>query len=142
MNKGSAALKIKFTAESGFCPYFIYNCFKFFIQDTKTSNGEYTYSLYMKNINSEQKSFMKHEEAISFVNNIKGIRFIYTSEGRMLYSSVLHEYIIDDKKVIIRSAAQPMSGDFDNYIDCLNFAKQYVERFIILQEPEQIKLSI
>lgn len=132
-------MEIKFRAENGLCPYYIYKDTKFFIQDSKKSDG-YTYSLHLKHLKVKIEVFEDNEAAIDYINEIKGIRFLGSFSDGHLYTDISRYYSVKGNKVIIRPTDAPISGSFDSYADCLNFAKKYVADFIREQEPEQLSL--
>jgi hypothetical protein len=136
-------MEITFKAHDGLCPYFIYGDIKFFIQDRKDTGGNWTYSLYSKSLKKEEvKTFMSHKEALIYVNSIKGVRKVGEHGGKMLFSNILSDYIINDKTVSVRRSARPLSGDFNKYSECLKFAKKYVADYIKMLEPRQLELIL
>lgn len=134
-------MEINFRSENGLCPYFIYKDTKFFIRDTKEGNN-YTYSLCLKNTKDITKHFESPKEAYAYVNSKNNIRKICEHDGKTLFSNYINEYIVDGDIINIHCAARAVSGDFDKYIDCLKFAKEYVENFIKAAEPQQLELSV
>ena len=139
--RGIENMIVNFRTRDGLCPYFQYEDNIFHIQDEKIHN-EYLYSLYHKKKNSEKvKYFKSHEEAIKYANEEHKASFIYKDEYKSLYSSITANYIIDPTgKTTIRQKPRCVSKKFENYIDCLYYAKKYVENFIKEQEPQQIDI--
>lgn len=91
----------------------------------------------------EKTEEYEDEKAVrDYVNSIKGIKHVYSSMDASLYTNILSYYVIKGNKVTIRPTERQLSGSFERYIDCLEFAKKYVIDFIRLQEPEQIKIAI
>lgn len=132
-------VKIKFRAENGLCPYFIYKNLKFFIQDSKNGK-DYEYTCYVKKVDTKTIQFTSEEEANNYVKKKRNIRFIGRADEKVLYSSAFVEYVICKNKVTERAAPRPITDTFANYIDCLNEAKKKVLEYIDMLEPQQISL--
>ncbi len=134
-------MEINFRSECGLCPYFIYKDTKFFIRDTREGK-DYVYSTYLKNLKTTTEHFNSHKEACTYVNSKNNIRKICEHDGKILFTNYINEYIVNGDVVDIHCAARSVSGNFDKYIDCLNFSKEYVANFIKVAEPQQLELSI
>ena len=135
-------MEINFRAENGLSPYYIYKENKFFIQDAKGYNGNYTYSLYFKSLKVDIKEFTSDKEAFNHIHSKINIRKICHHNSKTLYSNTLSEYILDGHKVTTRSTSRPLSDSFEKYADCLEFAKKQVAIFIKIQEPEQLSFEM
>lgn len=135
-------MKIAFRSHDGLCPYFIYKGYKFYIQDSRESHGNYTYSLYLRHLKEKTEVFVDAETAIDYIKKIKNIRFVYRSSDTHFYTDTLRYYIVTGNRVKIRPTEKPLSGSFDNYADCLTFAKKYVADFIRNNEPMQLRMQI
>ncbi len=133
-------MEITFRAENGVCPRFCYDMTVFFIQDRKNSIGNWLYSLWSKEDAEEIIKFETHEEAKSYVRWLKGVKCTYNTDGKWFYTSVYFYYIVVGNVVKKRETPTPLSGDFDSYLECLNFAKKYVADYIKKQELEQISM--
>lgn len=133
-------MNVTFKAENGHCPYFEYKDKRFYIKDSKNYKKEWVYSLYFKKIDKlawiefgTQKQALEHAE--------KRAKFVCESDGKRLYSNTLKEYIVDGNKVSRRYADTPLSGEFDSYNQCLEFAKEYIQNYITEHEPQQIEIT-
>lgn len=133
-------MEVTFTSERGLCPYFIYKNIKYYIQDEKTSNGVYVFCLYSKDLRKEVRTFKSNEDALAYVKNKNNVRKLGTYDTRTMYSTTLNNYILEGKNVEILQSDRPLSQDFGNYIDCLNFAKKRITELITAEEPEQVAL--
>ena len=120
---------IKFNSENGSCPYFVHEDYRFFIQDNKVGN-KWRYSLYVKDMKSDNLVFADKKEATKYVMSIKGIKFVCQSQDLSLYETINKDYIINKNKVNIKNKPEFVALDFDSFLECLNFAKKYVEEFI------------
>lgn len=128
---------IKFSGKNGDCPYFIYDDYKFFIQNSKVGN-EWKYSLYMKDLKSDTLTFTTDKEALNYIKSIDKIKFVYSSEFQnlQLYETIHKDYILNKNKINIKNKPEFIALDFDSYVDCLKFAKKYVAEFIKKHERQ------
>jgi hypothetical protein len=133
-------MNITFRAENGMCPRFCYDTTVFYIQDRRASTGDYLYSLWSKEDKEEIIKFETHDEACEYAKKIKGAKCEYWSCNTRLYTSVNYNYIVVGNVVKKRETPTPLSGEFDSYLECLNFSKKYVADHIKRQEPEQVSL--
>lgn len=121
---------IRFKTENGFCPYFIYAGKKYFIRDTKI-NDKWMYRLEVKTINNNQTlSFLSQEEAQAYISE-KINRQRYTClrlSDRTGYIATDTIYVLKANIVEIIKTPDPLSGEFDTYAECLDFAKSYIEK--------------
>lgn len=129
-------MKVNFRAENGLAPYFIYENLKFFIKDENIGKGNYRYTCYVKNLNKKYLEFTDEKEAKAYVQERKGVRFTCQYCDKVLYTSILAEYVICKNQVEVRNTARPLTGDFDNYNDCLLVAKIKVVDYIRLLDPQ------
>jgi hypothetical protein len=122
---------IKFSGKNGECPYFIYDDYKFFIQDSKVGN-EWKYSLYMKDLRSDTLTFATDKEALNYIKSIDKIKFVCSSEFQnlQLYETIHKDYILNKNKINIKNKPEFIALDFDSYVECLKFGKKYVSEFI------------
>jgi hypothetical protein len=122
---------IKFSGKNGDCPYFIYDDYKFFIQDSKVGN-EWKYSFYMKDLKSDTLTFATDKEALNYIKSIDKIKFVYSSEFQnlQLYETIHKDYILNKNKINIKNKPEFIALDFDSYVECLKFGKKYVSEFI------------
>lgn len=122
---------IKFSGKNGDCPYFIYDDYKFFIQDSKVGN-KWKYSLYMKDLKSDTLTFATDKEALNYIKSIDKIKFVYSSEFQnlQLYETIHKDYILNKNKINIKNKPEFIALDFDSYVECLKFGKKYVSEFI------------
>lgn len=122
---------IKFSGKNGDCPYFIYDDYKFFIQDSKVGS-EWKYSLYMKDLKSDTLTFATDKEALNYIKSIDKIKFVCSSEFQnlQLYETIHKDYILNKNKINIKNKPEFIALDFDSYVECLKFGKKYVSEFI------------
>ena len=133
-------MTVNFKAENGMAPYFLYKNLKFYIQDERVGNGVYKYTCYVRNLESKILEFDDDKAARIYVQERKGVRYAGQSGDKVLYTGTLLDFVICKNKVTVRETARPLTGDFDNYRDCLIAAKEKAVAYIRQIEPEQISL--
>lgn len=133
-------MKVTFRTENGCCPYFIWQDTMFYIQDRTDFKGHYTYALYCKSTEPEKvMEFSNKEEVRKYIQSNQ-LRIAYSSGERCLYRDRLREYIVEGTTVIVKLKPKMLSDEFPKYLDCLEYAKQYVADYIGRQKPEQMLL--
>ena len=133
-------MEIAFRTEKGMCPRFCYGTTVFYIQDSKDYKGDWVYSLCFKENGEEVLKFETHDEAVDHVRKLKSVKNTYGTGNTLLFTSVNYNYIVVGNVVKKRKTPTPLSGDFDSYLECLNFSKKYVADYIKEQEQEQISM--
>ena len=126
---------IKFSGKNGDCPYFIYEDYKFFIQDSKVGS-DWKYSLYMKDLKSDTLTFATDKEALNYIKSIDRIKYVCSSSNLSLYETIHKDYIINSNKINIKNKPEFIALEFDSYVECLKFAKKYVAEFIRKHERQ------
>lgn len=120
-------INIAFRSDNGYCPYFIHRNMKYFIQDERGYDGQYKYALYQKTLEPDEIiNFKTNEEAIEYMKTLNKARCIYSEKDKRLFTSILYDYILIGTQLKIRKSSKPLSGNFDKYLDCLEFAKKYI----------------
>lgn len=121
--------KITFTKKNGFCPYYVLDSTKFYIQDKIISSDATTYTLMSKNINHDVKQFPDSKQAVDYIKtqiNSRPFKYYSFYEAEM-WKTASRIYILDNKgRVTIRETPTELSYPFDSYEDCLIFAKKYI----------------
>jgi hypothetical protein len=137
-------MDITFKAENGMCPYFIYNDTKFYIQDQRQGN-EWKYCLCSFKLEDQVYNFEDIKKAKEFLESKEAV-FKYSYSPGDFYTSRRYNFVIKQNeskiKIIQRFNSEYESGWFDNYLDCLNWSKEYVAKTIKLSEPEQLMILI
>ena len=129
---------IAFNASNGFCPFFLYNATRYFIQDKK-DDGKWFYTLYSKDLTEELVVFESTDQTSKFVQSDPKIYCVNRLLG--MYESDTKDYFINNNNQIkIRFKSVQLSDSFDRYSDCLEWSKQYVEN-VIKSEDKQIRLE-
>lgn len=119
---------IRFRSENGLCPYFINHNQKYYIKDVKIS-GKWYYRLEVRELNTEQTLFFASpEEAQKYIlEKLTGKRYDSQKFNEFsVYITCNYIYIQSTATVTIRKTADVLTGEFETYLECLNYAKDYI----------------
>lgn len=144
-------MKIKFKRENGCCPYFIYNNYKYFIQDYNVSEKRnifvYNYSLKAEKI--EEPKTIKFKDFNSakrhVLEKLKNERYEVwncSCQDEIGYNTGEFLYAIISNVLTIRRMPDMIADGFDNYIDCLKYSKKFLSEKIVNESNMQIKFEI
>lgn len=131
--------KVTFTKKNGFCPYYVLDNTKFYIQDKLISSDATTYTLMSKNLNHDVKQFPDVKQAVDYIKNqINGRPFRYYNFEAEMWETASKIFVLDSKgRLVIREKPTELSYPFDSYKECLLFAKKYISDLI-----KSIELSL
>lgn len=129
-------MDVNFKRENGFCPYFIYKNTRYYIQDRKNRIGDYVYTLMSVNTDVETLLFPNKDAALDYIKGIKGIRYFGSTSDKEAYSNRIRLYIIQGSTVTVRHEPDILSGEFESYEQCLDFAKTFISEKLGLSSEQ------
>jgi len=131
--------------ESGACPYYINDNVKYYITDEK-DGSEYKYILVSQII--EKPRLIKLDGAYHVEWMEKNIKdYSINSKLTRYWDGIVFEdkkynYFATKERINIVTLTKKCSWGFDNYVDCLNHAKEYIYKIMQKKEPEQLMFNI
>lgn len=136
-------MNITFKSQGGQCPYFIQNTKKYYIQDVKEFN-EYVYQLYVKDIRKKELVFNCFDDFEKYlIQNDAGL--MYRCNSFKAYENKEFYFVVEEKNEIYNVRRQhrekTIGRTYTKYIDCLNFAKDFISTRIKETEPTQLDIN-
>lgn len=130
---------VAFVAKDGMCPRFeAPNGEIYLIQDKKVG-ADYQYALQVKRYKPEKKTFLTKEECDAYIANKTDRRHYSVAryEGKTGYFLSWATLVCEGLTVTILYAPDVISEWFESYVDCLQYAKEYVLTRLEQMEKEQ-----